>query len=167
MQQTKAFKPTDEQIRLAEDVFTTMAHEQTVRPIVEAYETAILAKYQFRIAKKYVDHGMTDRIILDRKDTCLLSADDAKVYFAECFAARDAANLKVSNPEFCPLCVAEHLRIDAENALIKAMGSTPGLEAFASGFMPQELRSKVIDLTLRLLAPFCGNASSILQRYGC
>lgn len=165
MQQTKQFKPTEEQIRLAEAVFTAMAFELTVRPIVEAYETAILAKHQFRIAKEWVDHNMADRVILDRKDSFLLSAEDAKVFYAECFAARDAANLKVSNPEFCPLCVAEHLRIDAENALMKAMGSTPGLEAFASGFMTLELRSKAIDLTLRLLAPFCDDANSILQRY--
>ncbi len=165
MQKTKQFKPTEDQIRLAEAVFTAMAHEQIVRPIVEAYETAILAKHQFRIAKEWVDHSMADRVILDRKDSFLLSAEDAKVFFAECFAARDAANLKVSNPEFCPLCVAEHLRIDAENALMKAMGTTPGLETLASASMTLELRSQVIDLILKLLAPFCGDAQEILQRY--
>lgn len=159
------FTPTDVQIRLAEAVFTTMAHEQTVRPIVEAYETAILAKHQFRMAKDWVDQGMDDRIILDRKDTFLLSQEDAKVFYAECYAARDAANLKVSNPEFCPLCVAEHLRIDAENALLTAMGTTPGLESLASGSMTLEMHAKAIDLTLKLLAPFSGKAESILQRF--
>ena len=161
----KTFTPSPEQIRLAEAVFTATALEQTIRPIVVAYETAILAKHQFKIDRLWVEKGAADKVILDRKDSFLLSKEDAQVYFAECHAARDAANLKVKHPENCPLLEAEHLRMDAENALLKAMSSQPGLESFAKGYLTLEVRNKAIDLTLRLLAPFCGNAETILQRY--
>lgn len=165
MNKVEQFKPTEEQIRLAEAVFTSIVYEQTVRPVVEAYESAILAKHQFRIAPEWIDKGVPDHVILDRKETFLLSTENAKVYYSECFSARDAANLKVSDPEFCPLCVAESLRIEAEGALLKAMATTPGLQALGADFMPLDLRKKAIDLTLGLLAPFCGSAESILRRY--
>lgn len=102
----KNFTPTKDQIRAAEAVFTAMAFEATVRPIVETYELAILEKHQFRISRKWVEKGITDRLVLERKDTFLLDDEDAKVYYAECFAARDAAKLAVDDPEHCPLLVA-------------------------------------------------------------
>lgn len=159
------FQPTEDQIRLAEAVLTAMAHEDLIRPIVENYEHEILKKHQFRIDRKWVEHGCEDKIILDRKDVFALSSEDAKVYFAECFAARDASKLKVDNPEFCPLCVAESLRIQAEAALLKSMAATPGLEALATGSLYGDKRKMAIDLTLRMLAPFCGEADEILHRY--
>jgi hypothetical protein len=60
--------------------------------------------------------------------------------------------------------VAEHLRIQAENALLQAIATIPGLESFASGTMSLDMREKVIDLTLRMLAPFCRTADNILER---
>lgn len=160
----KNFTPTKDQIRAAEAVFTAMAFEATVRPIVETYELAILEKHQFRISRKWVEKGITDRLVLERKDTFLLDDEDAKVYYAECFAARDAAKLAVDDPEHCPLLVAEHLRIKAENALLQAISAIPGLETFASGVMTMEIRKKVVDLSLGMLSPFCGNADDILGR---
>lgn len=158
----KQFTPTSEQISLAEAVMATTAHESLIRPIVEGYEHAILKKHQFRISPYWVEKGVSDNVILDRKDSFLLSEEDSRTYFAECHAARDAAKLKVSNPEFCPLLVAEHLRIGAENALLKAMAATPGLESFGSGGLTLEIRDKAIDITLKLLAPFCRDADAIL-----
>jgi len=160
----KTFTPTPEQIRLAEAVFTAMAYESLVRPIVEAYETAILAKHQFKVSRIWVEKGVRDRVILNRKDSFLLSFEDTQVFRAECFAARDAANLKVDHPEHCPLLVAENLRIQAENALLSALATSPGLESFANANWTMELRAKAIDITLRLLAPFVGNAKQILGR---
>lgn len=159
------FNPTQDQIRLGEAVCLAMAHEDMVRPIVEAYETKILAKHQFRIAKEWVKAGEPDQIILDRKKSFLLSQEDAAVFYAETYAERDAANLKVSDPEHCPLCVAKDLRIQAENALLKAMASTPGLQALGNGCMTLEQRSKAIELTLKLLAPFFGDAGTIMKRF--
>lgn len=163
---TKAnFKPSPELIQSAENLFLAMAVEQEIRPKVEAYETEILARHRFKPAAQYRDY-VKDEAILSRKDSFLLGDDDAKVYFAECFAARDAAGLKVSKPQNCPLLEAECTRMEAQNAFIKALGAIKGLEAFAE--KPHVLtiaqRDKVIDIGLRLVAPFVGNSKTILQR---
>ena len=52
MQSLKPFKPTEAQIRAAENTLVAMTHEQTVRPVAESYETEFLAKHQFPIAAK-------------------------------------------------------------------------------------------------------------------
>lgn len=163
---TKEFQPSQEQVRLAEALLVSMALEDTVRPIVEGYETAILERHQFHIDPKWVDlGGIADHVVLDRKRTFLLSERDARAFFAECVVARDAAGLKVDHPEDCPLLVAENLRLRAENALMKSLSSIPGLEAFASGLLPMETRKKVVDLALQLLAPYCEDSGTILHRY--
>jgi len=162
----KQFTPTKDQIRAAEAVFTAMAHEGVIRPIVEAYEQAILDKHQFPIARKWVDMGCEDKLILKRQDSYLLDDDDSKVFHDECFAARDAANLKVENPEFCPLLVAENIRIMAEHALLAAISTTPGLESLSKATSSSmENYKQAIDLCLKMLAPFCGKADDILGRY--
>jgi len=165
------FSPTQEHIRLAEALMLAMANEGTIRPVVEAYENEILAKHRFKIAPHWgeASGGRIDinEVILDRNAAFQLSDEDSKVYFAECYAARDAAGLKVSQPDFCPLCVAENLRIRAETALLESMGSIPGLESFSKKTytMTLEDRKKAVDLTLKLMAPFCEqSADKILQR---
>lgn len=161
----KSFKPTETQIRCAEALMVAMAFEATIRPIVVAYETAILEKHRFAMDPKWAEYGMKERVILDRKDVFLLSDSDAQVFYAECFAARDAAKLKVDHPEACPLCAAEGLRLQAERELLTAMAETQGLEAFAKGFLTLEQRKKALDLMLHLLAPFTNNRDQLLARY--
>lgn len=160
----KKFVPNPEQINMAEALFAAMAHESLVRPVVEQYEATILEEHRFKIAPKWVELGVQDQVILDRKRTYLLSADDSKADFAECFTARDAAKLKVDHPEQCPLLEAESLRISAENALLVTFSTIPGFEAFAKPLLSMELRQKAVDITLRLMAPFCGTAEHILDR---
>ena len=159
----KAFRPGTEQVRLAELLLVAMAIEAHVRPIVEAYESAILQKHQFRIARKWVEKGCNDVIILDRKRSYLLEDTDAEVFHSECFAARDAAKLTVERPDKDPLLEAQHRRIEAENALLESMATIPGLENFATGHWPLQLRQKAIDLTLKLLAPFVRSGEAIMQ----
>lgn len=162
----KEFQPSQAQVRLAEALIVSMALEDTVREIVEGYETAILERHQFHIDPKWVElGGVEDHVVLDRKQTFLLSERDAKAFFAECFVARDAAGLKVEHPEDCPLLVAENLRIRAENALMKSLSTIPGLETFATGILPMKMREKVIELALLLCAPHCADSDTILHRY--
>ena len=71
----------------------------------------------------------------------------------------------MDNPEFCPLCVSENLRMQAEGALLTAIAETPGLEALGSGHLYGDKRKMAVDLALRMLAPFCGNAEEVMQRY--
>ena len=159
------FAPTQQLIRAAEHVLVCKAFEQQIRPVVEAYETAILAKHHFRPDPKYREHLNVDRI-LDRKVDYLMSAEDSQVYHAECFKARDAAGLKVSRPENCPLLEARNLLLEAENAFIIELGTMPGLEVFASKRWSLDLkqRAQVIDLGLRLVAPFVAQSNEILGR---
>lgn len=159
----KGFTPSANLIRYAQNLLLCMAIEQQVRPVVEAYETEILAKHQFKPAAKWRDR--LDRgVVLDRKSSFLLSDEDAKTFYAECFAARDKAGLKVSKPENCPLLEAENTRRLVENVFIDELGKILGLDAFANGFMTLEMRAKVIETGLRLVAPFVGNSNEILQR---
>lgn len=159
----KGFTPSKSLIRNAENLLLSMAMEQEVRPVVEAYETEILAKHKFKPAAKWRDRLDRDTI-LDRKSSFLLSDEDAKTYYAECFAARDNAGLKVSRPDNCPLLEAENTRRLAENVFIDELGKIPGLDAISSGVMTLEMRAKVIDLGLRMVAPFVGKSNEILQR---
>jgi hypothetical protein len=164
-----SYTPTKSQVRAAENLFAAMAYEGTIRPIVEKYETEILARHQFRIAPRWAGtrsgSGAPDEVILDRKLSYLLSEEDFAVYFAECFAARDASGLKVSKPENCPLLEAQHLRVQAEVALFDAMAETPQLAHLKdANSARQDLRQEALDLTLKLLAPFCKDANGILTR---
>jgi hypothetical protein len=162
----KAFKPTADQVRLAEAVMTAMAFESTIRPIVEAYEQEILAKHQFRIARKWVEQGIEDQVILKRNRVFLLSEEDRAVFYAESFAARDAAGLKVEQADQCPLSVAEGLSVEAVSALLEAMATIPGIEKLGSAVLTLEQRQHATDLSLRLLAPHCASsAEEILKRY--
>lgn len=162
----KKFTPTTALIRAAETLMLAMAHEGLVRPIVEAYEAEILQKHQWHIAPKWVAMGLEDRVVLSRKHACLLSEEDAKVFYQECFKARDAARLRVSKPENDPLCEAENLRVQAEAVFIQALSTLPGLSIFASKThtLSLDTRKLVIDIGLKLLAPFVGNSEQILAR---
>lgn len=159
----KGFTPSASLIRNAENLLLCMAMEQEVRPVVEAYETAILAKHQFKPASKWRDR-LDKGVVLDRKSSFLLSDEDAKIFYAECFAERDKAGLKVSKPDNCPLLEAENTRRLAEEAFIGERGKIPGLGSFSSGHLTLEMRAKVIDTGLRMVVPFVGNSKEILQR---
>jgi hypothetical protein len=140
----KKFNPTNEMIEAAKTVFMTMAYTETIKPI---------------IAKEWTAKGMQDQIILNPDQTYLLQDSDFQVYLQETFKARDKAGLRVDNPEFCPLLVAEDLQRQAERALIEAMEPVTHLEPAR---LYGDNRKKFLDLTLKLLAPFVGNAKEIL-----
>jgi hypothetical protein len=123
----QGFRPSEAMIRAAETLFLAMAMEGTVRPVVEKYKLAILAKHQFPVAAKWREYDLPEKV-LDLKWAFLLSKEDSKVYFKECFDARDTAGLKVSRPGNCPLLEAEEDVRQAQNAFIKELGTMPGLE---------------------------------------
>lgn len=162
----QGFRPSESLIRVGEALMVAMAFEQHVRPIVEAYEEAILAKHQFMSADRWREH-MEPKPILKRKEAFLLGDEDHKVYIAECFAARDAAGLKVSRPENCPLLEAEYLRVNGENAFISELGEIEGLETFKrnNGILTLDQRKMIIDIGLKLIAPFVGKSDDVLRRY--
>ena len=159
----QATKPTTEIIRIAETLMVAMAFEATIRPVVEDYEMKILIKNAWHIDPQF---GMADEIILNRMHSFLLPRAAAADFHKQCLQARDAAGLKTAHPEGCPLLEAENARIQAENALLKEMGTLPGLESFKNaGWRSPTVRKEAIELALRFAAPFVGNAATILPRF--
>ena len=166
----KAPSPTPEQIRAAETLFLAMAHEQTVTPIVEAYQREILARREWMPAPKWremMEEGGGKapddfiRRITSPDDAFLMSDADTKLYAEECNKAREAAGLKVESDEFCPMLVAKHARVLAENALIDAMDATiPGISRVRTAALSK--RYEALELIRKLLAPFVRPASEIL-----
>ena len=153
-EEMKNFKPTDAMLTATRNVFVTMAFEKTVRPIVEGYQKDILAFWKFKIAPEHINRGHEENeIILDPKNSYLMGDDDFKLYLAECNDARKKAGLKVDNPEHCPLLVAEHLRVIAENTLIDTMEPITGI-SLDTHYLSLEHRKQLIDLTLKLLAKY-------------
>lgn len=150
----KKFHPNKEQCAAARAVVMSMAHLETVRPIVETYEREILARHNFRIARKWVELGCEDEVILDPAHAFLLDEEDGKVFYAETCKARDASGLKAEDPEHCPKCVAEHLLIQAKKALIDTMEPLTGItyqQLLCAGLSTLD---ECVDLSLKLLVPY-------------
>ncbi|KLR57125.1 hypothetical protein OX89_14120 [Diaphorobacter sp. J5-51] len=139
-----------------------MAHEQLVRPIVEAYEAKILEEYNFKYDEEWREYGISGRVT-ERKKSYLMDSEDLKMFLSLTFEERNKRNLKVSHPENCPLLEAEHLRMKAENELLKQLSKLPKLEAFATEIHNMDQRKNAIDLGLSLLAPYVENADTILS----
>lgn len=166
---TPSFTPSETQVRCAQALMVAMAHEEMLRSIVEGYERGILAKHQFKQAARWGDRvGPDGGVITEGKQAFLLDDDDFNVYLAECQTAREAHGLKASKPENCPLLEAQHARIAAENALLKAWEDHPRLLTLAiAGTLRLEQRAQVIELTLGLLAPYVkDNAHDMLADLG-
>ena len=143
---------TPSMVAAAKAVFVAMAFEATIRPIVETYQRKILKEL-----------GET----VELKHTWTLPDSVFQKYNARCHQERDAASLKVDNPDFCPLLVAEELTREAERGLINAMEPLTGLTLDKLLCSPDgkglEHLAEYIGLNLRLLAPYVGNADEILK----
>lgn len=168
-QPAEAFVPSETQIRCAQALLVAMAHEATLRPIVEGYERAILAKHQFKRAAMWSKRaGQEGEVITEGKHAFLLDEADLKVYLAECQAAQDAHGLKTEKPGNCPLLEAQHVRTQCEIALLQAWEGHPRLSVLAdTRTLCGERRHQVIELTLGLLAPHLkDNARDMLADLG-
>lgn len=156
-------QPTPKQLSAARAVFMAMAVEQTVRPVVEAYEAEILASREWRASPEWVEQGIdVPGIIIKRRDIFLMTKDDINAFAALCHERRDAAGLRVSHPDNCPLLEAKSTLLDAETALLIAFDETvPGLLEVARA--PLAERAKAVDLCLKLCAPLVGDAAKVLE----
>jgi len=138
-------------IAAAETLFLAMAYTQTIRPVVEEYQKRIIAEIKPKVCEKFAQFG--NNAITEAKDTYLMNDDDFKVYLQRSHDEALKAGFKVEM-DYCPLLIAESLETEAEHALIKAMYPITHLEAndvLSAGLDKYE---KLIDLSLRLLAPF-------------
>lgn len=150
------FTPTPEMISAARAVFVAQAWVETVKPVVRSYQIRILETLQAPLDPHWVEKGMEQHVILDPNETYLMSEAAFKAYQEESNKACIKAGLEVSDPEFCPLLVAENYLRMAQAELVKAMESITHLSHDKIFQAPNALENydKLIDLTLRLLAPF-------------
>lgn len=156
------FKPTPLMISAAETLFTAMAFDSLVRPIVLKYQAEILAAGQWHIRPDFAKR-LGDEIILEPKYSYQMTDENFAVYDASCKVARAKANLHVDNEDQCPLLVAEHQVIAAKHALIEVMfdvGKATTHQLLCAG---KDKYEQYIDLCLKLLAPFVRNADQILD----
>ena len=141
------FKPTSKMIYLCRDVFVNMANVKCIKPIVEEIQKKVLRENKF---KNCHEKG---EIIQEPKHSYLMSDSDFKIYHKQTRMEEDKVGLTVTNPEFCPLLVAEDDLRKAENNLIDVMGAFVGIsrEQLSRSLKG---RREFIELNLRLLAGF-------------
>lgn len=152
----KKFVPTTGMVKAAEAVFMAKALVETIRPLVLAYQTAILAEGQWHIRPDFATR-LGAEVILDPKLSYLMSDEDFAEYCAKCKIARDKAKLHVDADDKSPLLVAEHLVMQAQHALIDAMSDVTKIEKDRLLSVGMKEYKQYIDLTLSLLAPFVKN----------
>jgi hypothetical protein len=151
-------------IQAAENLFAAMAFEQTVRPIVEDYQRKILAERIWRCAPEYLerakrracDEPVVSHVTDIKLAWTMLKADFA-LYIERCNEERIAAGLAVETEAHCPLLVAEDATRKAKYALCDAMACVTKIPADAAVTLKQADYNRMVDLSLRLLAPFVKN----------
>ena len=158
----KTFNPTQEMIDAAGKVFFCMTHLMTIEPIIKALEEKLLTEMQLKEVRN------PEKIIVDSKDIYLASEKDAELY-CEAYSSVLAENgyVEFAKDGRCPLLVAKKELTLAENHLIKVMEpiTQTNIELLSSSGAFLENRADLIDLTLKLLAPFV-DSKAILEKEG-
>lgn len=156
-------------IKAAETVFICMAWEQTVRDIVEKYQREILSVYKWTNIKevehcKKYGHEIGLKVITDPKDSYLLADEDFDIYLRECEEQRKISGLSIRAEGNCPLLEAESNTRDARRVLIESMGHITGgvtVDDILCSRNGLEKYHKMVDLSLRMIAPFCSVKSAL------
>lgn len=161
---TVVFHPTDLQVAAAECVFACIAYEQLMRVTVEAYKRRILLQGQWKPASHFRLSDADSEVVLEPREAWVLSEEDFAVYIERCEAARVAAKLKVSGPGLCPLLEAEGLTRDANREMLIAMEGVLPISPAQIETLTMHEFNRLVDLTLRLLAPHC-RAERALARF--
>ena len=163
------YKPTPEMIATGENLFLAMAYERTVRPIVEGYERKILAERSWEVAPEQQAVPGEVEYVTDINMTWLMKGDAFNAYRKRCNEERIAAKLdsaiddSCEQDDYCPLLVAQDVTRRARFALCDAMASVTNINgATAVGMMLADY-DKLIDITLKLLAPFITNPLAPLE----
>lgn len=153
------FKPNVAMLDAAEAVLKAMAIVGTVRPIVDAYQTEILAKEQWKVMAEAGEPDAQEEIITEPKLSFLMSDSDFAVYHQRCDEARKSAGLSITLDGGCPLLEAEELLRVAQRAMVDSMAGVTQITADKAVTLPLEEYREFVDLTLRLLVPFIDHAA--------
>jgi hypothetical protein len=160
------FKPTPEMIAAAENVFLAMTIETVTRPIVERYQIKILNEREWMSDPAMSKTpGMPERVT-DPKYTWLMGSEDFALYQKRCNEERIAAKLPAETDDHCPLLVAENITRLAKTALLDTMSCHTNIDGASAAAIKTADYDKLVDITLRLLAPFVKNVLAALRTTG-
>jgi hypothetical protein len=151
---------TEDMKQAAKTLFMAMAFTETIRPIVEGYQQKIINEMKPQVNERDAQIcRMGFKIITNPKHSYLMNNTDFQTYLKRCNEERIKAKLHVDNEEFCPLLVAEHLQSQAERVFVEAMEPITHLSPDKVLCSKDGLNNykKLIDLSLRLLAPYVKN----------
>lgn len=157
------FKPTDEMITAAQNLFLAIGYEKMVRPIVEGYQRKILGERKWEVNAIYKTGGTLVENVTDIKLTWLMKPDEFDAYIKRCNEERVAANLESAidagqqQEDFCPLLVASDRLRFAKIDLIASMACVTNINGDLADLMSPADYDRVIEFTLNLLAPFVTN----------
>lgn len=152
-------------IAAAENVFLAMAIEGTTRPIVEAYQRKILGEREWLSAPAMTSTnapGVPDRVT-EPKFAWVMGEADFAQYRKRCNEERIAAKLPAETDDHCPLLVAENITRLAKTALLDTMAGITRIDGAAAAALKAADYDKMVDLALRLLAPFVKNVLATPQ----
>lgn len=149
------FQPEQRMMEAATQVFSAMTLLSLIRPIVNDYQSAILREQQWSVSPKWSQGPCSiTGLVLEPARSHLLRDEDCEVYARLCREAAAKVNLVVHGTADCPLLETENdLRL-AQRELVDSMFPVTHISAEKATTMKTENYQKLIDLTLRLLAPF-------------
>lgn len=156
----KEFIPTQNMIDAAKAVFVAMAMVQTLEPIITGIQRKLLEEGKYPCDSKWSERARSDgEYITDPNQSYLMSEKDSKKYLDLLHEEIIKAGFDVKK-HYCPLLIAKSDLTDAKRELIIAMEPviTPktGLtyEVLVTTHRSIEKIDQVVDMTLKLLAPF-------------
>ena len=79
--------------------------------------------------------------------------EDFKIYLRRCNEEQEKAKLKTIHSDFCPLLVAKHDQVMAENAFLNSMAEITKAEVIEVNHH-REHRKTALDLCLSLMADY-------------
>lgn len=158
-----------ELVRLGETLMVAMSFAQLQREKVDGIVREILTEREYVIAPEFVERHsrMTAGRVLEPNRLYLIDAKilEAEVY-PEIIRRQEAMGLYPEKPGCCPALEAEGLQLQAERVFIEQMGIQVGKGKDAFRGAVGAMRKQVLDLGLKLVAPFVGDSKDVLARFG-
>lgn len=129
---------------VARAVCLAQAYKECERKRVDAYIKPILARYDFRVRERDRRGDELGRAITTTRDLYLTDDPRLDAFFAECDVAHRAHGF-AGPAGHCPALTAEHLHIEAENALLELGAALTGV---AKDRLYGDNREKMLKLLL-------------------
>lgn len=147
------FEPSESMKAAGLAVFKAMAYKEAIKPIVIEYKTKVLAERKWMVEPRFRVFLGQD-IVDNPKFDYLMSPVDFAKYYECCERERKAAGLLLAKEGGCPLSDAETALFEAKSLLIAVMQEVTTITLPKALEMPITFKDQLIELTLRLLAPF-------------